>query len=222
MKLFPHSLFVADLKPRWVWVSGTLVLVTLSAGYLAFGASAGGAIVGSALANPLSLFAQRSPGVRGAGILAQTKLAYTNRKLPAHHSGVRVPGERVLSGTRSRPRAAPAASEPSIGGPLSSGVPVLGLQESPRDALVSPVSFAPTPGIGGAGVTGLVGGGGTGGVPGGNGTPPETVTAVPEPSTWLMMIAGFFLAGVSLRSRRREKARASGSDFGGLLAGKRL
>lgn len=34
--------------------------------------------------------------------------------------------------------------------------------------------------------------------------PPDTVPAVPEPGTWLMMIVGFFAVGTSLRMRRRR------------------
>lgn len=33
-----------------------------------------------------------------------------------------------------------------------------------------------------------------------------TVTAVPEPATWLMMFAGFFMVGFGLRTRKRSVA----------------
>ena len=55
------------------------------------------------------------------------------------------------------------------------------------------------------------GGGGSGGpTPGGNGggpTPPPT-GAIPEPTTWSMMLLGFGLLGTALRSRPRRKAPA--------------
>jgi hypothetical protein len=35
------------------------------------------------------------------------------------------------------------------------------------------------------------------------------VTAVPEPGTWTMLIAGFFAVGAAMRRRAREKTRPS-------------
>ncbi|HZZ69838.1 MAG TPA: PEPxxWA-CTERM sorting domain-containing protein, partial [Phenylobacterium sp.] len=35
---------------------------------------------------------------------------------------------------------------------------------------------------------------------------PGTITGIPEPETWALMIAGLGLAGVALRSRRRQAA----------------
>jgi hypothetical protein len=39
--------------------------------------------------------------------------------------------------------------------------------------------------------------------------PPEAppLTPVPEPSTWVMLISGFFFVGQGIRSRRAAKAR---------------
>lgn len=38
---------------------------------------------------------------------------------------------------------------------------------------------------------------------------PKAVPAVPEPGTWLTMLAGFGLIGVAIRGRRSEKATTS-------------
>ena len=64
------------------------------------------------------------------------------------------------------------------------------------------------PGVGGGGGGG--GGGPGGGNPGGGGdggtvVPPPPVIAVPEPSTWMMMLIGFGLLGAGLRLRRPAK-----------------
>jgi hypothetical protein len=65
------------------------------------------------------------------------------------------------------------------------------------------------PGVGGGGGGGG-GGGPGGGNPGGGGdggtvVPPPPVIAVPEPSTWMMMLIGFGLLGAGLRLRRPAK-----------------
>ena len=67
----------------------------------------------------------------------------------------------------------------------------------PGFAAIPPGGFGGTP----------PGGGGTGGTPPGNqppggGNPP--VGAVPEPSTWILMIVGFLFAGAGMRRQRRR------------------
>lgn len=165
----------------------------------------------AALADPLALFAARSPGERGAGALLSTK--------PGG------PAERVLSEVRDRD---PAAGDPpadpvapitpddvaalgnglpsdgalpgGAGGPGGGGAPG---GVSPFFAPFTPPSFggAPsdpdTPGSPPPGPPGIV--------------PPPIlggISAVPEPATWAMLILGFFGAGTALRLRTRRQAAA--------------
>jgi hypothetical protein len=67
----------------------------------------------------------------------------------------------------------------------------------------------PVPGAGGDGPSLPQDGdeGPHGGGPGG-GVVVDAITVVPEPATWAMMIAGFGLAGASLRQRRRVSGKA--------------
>lgn len=83
--------------------------------------------------------------------------------------------------------------------------------------------FAPAiqqPGAGSSGFAGTTPGGGTPGTPGsgtpGSGTPgtgnpgtvpatPTPVSAVPEPSTWAMLLSGFLVVGSALRLARRTR-----------------
>ena len=159
----------------------------------------------AALADPLSLFAARSPGARGGGALLSTKGG---------------PSERVLSTIRDRdpPPDPPGADNP--------GLPV-----TPEDvAALAPPAEGAAPGDGGgSGDPGPGGpsfgsfapfsapGGGGGFFPGGGaptfvpppGSPPPGggggVSAVPEPATWAMMIIGFFSVGAMVRRRARKE-----------------
>ncbi|WP_083800398.1 PEPxxWA-CTERM sorting domain-containing protein [Erythrobacter sp. SD-21] len=90
--------------------------------------------------------------------------------------------------------------------------PAVPLATAPPSLLI-PGGFVPgfnTPPGGGVGFT-PPGGGGTGGTPPGNpppGNPPPgggnpPVGAVPEPSTWALMILGFMFAGGAMRRRNR-------------------
>lgn len=160
------------------------------------------------LGDPDSVFDARSPGGRRYGWLVDTKQPRTG-------FDVGPPAERVLTSVRQRP------VPPVVPG---GGVPVSGY--TPGDGTLVPETVGPageTPldtvvptnpggvfipgspiiggGTGGGGNGG--GGGGTGGTPGG--TDPGTTTpippAVPEPSTWAMLILGFFAMGTMLRRR---------------------
>ena len=69
---------------------------------------------------------------------------------------------------------------------------------------------------------GYAGGGGGGGGGGGSGSGGETTVtpsapAVPEPATWLFMVAGFGLAGLALRRRASAWVPAGGYLLGGSL-----
>lgn len=102
---------------------------------------------------------------------------------------------RTVAAARAGP-CAPAIAAPPI-------VPLATFAEPvPSDGGSPGTSFlagSPLPGIG---VSGLGGGTGTGG--GGVVTTPP-VTAVPEPTTWSMMLMGFGVLGGILRSRQRSK-----------------
>ena len=185
-------------------------------------------MIGSALADPLSVLSDRSPGARGAGALTQTKPANSGSSLTSSEPGDGGHGatERVLANVRARP--------PAVGIPASSALP----GTETLSSLGSPAAAAATPGEGGVpfasggpgGVpalggftptsTGGGGGGPGGGGPGGGGessggtssggvvTPP----GVPEPATWIALMLGFFAIGGALRYRSvglRDKAGAS-------------
>jgi hypothetical protein len=154
------------------------------------------------LADPLSLFAERSPGERGAGPLLSTK--------PGG------PQERVLSEVRERD---PGAGDPAAAAPPGPNDPVFG---------VAPDTFAPGGGAPGGGDPGDPGGGDPGFFPGGPGAvgpqflqrptpfvapgnpgiPGDPglpgIPAVPEPATWAMLILGFFAVGAAVRRARKH------------------
>jgi hypothetical protein len=138
----------------------------------------------AAVENPLAVFSARSPGERGAGPLLSVK-------------GEK-PEERVLSSMRTRPPA-PEVSAPdmlmpealtpeTLAGITDGGIP----QDLPADEIgVLPGGYNPDVG------------------PGGVPYPPDVIpvpggAAVPEPATWVMLIAGFFSAGAALRRRRQR------------------
>lgn len=169
-------------------------------------AAQGGAVLREALRDPASIFSGRSPGERGPGALTSSKPHLTTWQ----------PSERVLSPVLERPgtagQPAPAAlpeqvaaalgpgSSPAAGGPGGGIAPV-------------PLPIPGFPGSSGGiippGGGGSSGGGGSGGGSSGGGNPPPpppVVTAVPEPATWIMMIAGVALIGLQLRRRRTTAA----------------
>jgi uncharacterized membrane protein YgcG len=152
-----------------------------SAGLLA---AQGGAVLREMLRDPLAILSDRSPGERQGGALAQSKQHLATG-----------PTERVLSPVLERP---------------ATPIPV-NLDNLPARAqeVIDPGSRT-NPGVPGGGNGGGSGGGGGGGGSGGGGPPgpnppgpptPPVVTPVPEPTTWLMMIAGVALLGLQLRRR---------------------
>lgn len=169
-----------------------------SAGVLA---AQGGAMLREALRDPASIFSGRSPGQRGAGALVQSK---------PHMAAA--PSERVLSPVLERPGTPIPANLDDLPNKVMDvvapgAVPVPG---TPGANIAAPPLPLPLPGVPGSsgGVIPPGGGGGGGGGSSGGGItppgppPPPVVTPVPEPATWVMMIAGVGLIGLQLRRRR--------------------
>ncbi|VWX52938.1 PEPxxWA-CTERM sorting domain-containing protein [Novosphingobium sp. 9U] len=171
-----------------------LALVTSAAYFGLFARAEDRAAVAATLRNPLSVFSARSPGARVGGALLQTKQRLAaSRRAGAPRPGVVLPRERVLSNVRTRPNA-----------------PALALAEPPLDArlLGSPSSAFDLPRVGLPGQTPgfdvpSFGGGDV--APSTGGTQPEVPVApgpaVPEPTTWAMMILGLGAIGWAMRSR---------------------
>lgn len=191
---------------RGLGVVGAVALLSVPTILLLGHSAAVESAVAAAIADPASILAARSPGGRAPGALSQSKLIQTKRRYA--RSGLKRPAgptERVLGQARTRPTdALPLgdAVDPLTGTPLAIPQGAFGDLAGDGPSLVGPgtVGFAGTP------VTGIGIGGGGGGVGGGGdgGTTPVVppVSAVPEPSTWLMTILGFFAAGIGLRRRR--------------------
>jgi PEP-CTERM motif len=153
----------------------------------------------------VELLHQRSPGKRTVAHLAMTK----HKKVALH--------ERALPKVRRRPPALamapipplPAEFPPAFVDLVAPPVPV---QMASLEAL--PVGPFQLPGSVGGFFLSPPGGGLI--LPPGETptsppivTPPVTITAVPEPGTWAMILSGFAMIGLSLRrTRRRERTAA--------------
>jgi hypothetical protein len=173
-------------------------------------AAAVAAALADAVRDPGSIFADRSPGERGDGLLLQTKpdrVALAPGLLPVG------PEERVLADVRERP----PETELALAGPA------FALEQPPGPEIGPPPSFPPstsfpTPPAGiGPGAPPLLSGPITppnsestppgGGPPGGGppGTPTLPPTPVPEPAVWMLMILAIFGVGAALRWKRAEQ-----------------
>ncbi|MEG3122401.1 hypothetical protein [Sphingomonas sp. GB1N7] len=205
-----------DLRKILVLVPAALLTAGLS---YSLSSPTSGSLIAAALADPLSVFADRSPGTRTTAALNQTKKARAHSKDGSRAVAANPPSERVLTNVRTRPPVAvPDASQYTdalLTTPLASDgaavVPDIGILPP---AAVAPTGIGSIPGFAPGGVGFLPGGGGGGGggvVPVEPGAP---VAGVPETSTWLMLIVGFFAIGWSLRSRPKgffgERERVSG------------
>ncbi len=185
-------------------------------------AGARGALM-AALTDPLSLFADRSPGGRGAGALLSTKPMKTAMADPG-------PEERVLAGVRDRDPPVDGLPElPGLNDPAFAaapgGLPPGGGPGDPADPPAGGSPFSPFSSLPPLGGPGFVSGGGgpPGSDPPGSGPPgtdppgvgppgggppglPPVLSAVPEPGTWAMLIFGFFAVGAAMRRRVRMQA----------------
>ncbi len=203
------SAVFTSLKAHKYALASGLLLAALPIGYAASNGTKAHSFVAAAFADPLAVLEGRSPGERKSGQLAQTKRPKGPPNLALK------PSERVLANVRTRPGAAPAAPEGGTQGPLET---FPGLLDAPAPAqavvadTVPATAIANIGGVGGGlpvipGVVasggGAAGGGGAPGAPGTGTQVPTAVVPVPEPAAWLMMISGFMLMGMSLRSRQR-------------------
>lgn len=165
----------------------------------------------------LAELAARSPGMRIGGVALKGKA----RRAPAF-------ARRPDSSTPGKePRASVLGTAVGPEGAAPSWLPAgtVGLPDSIVTPAVQDLPLPASPGSQGGGFAappfggGVIVGGGGGGGGGSGGTPPtsevpggETVippvivppiAAVPEPGTWLMLIAGFGLMGAAMRRRKQ-------------------
>lgn len=200
---------------RRVTVSATLVVVAAGTAFVGVSGPSGASALASAIMDPASVLAGRSPGARYPGALYQTKPA----RGPAAHvrTHVRtsvppaVPGLPVITGVEFT---GDLPTGPAFVDPFPPG----GLTLIPSGPSGVGGYAGGFPGGGGGFIGGSIGGGFNGGggggillpVTGGGGgivTPPPgtvtPVTPVPEPATWMTMIIGFAMVGAALRGRPR-------------------
>ncbi|HEY1124397.1 MAG TPA: hypothetical protein VGE65_02100 [Sphingobium sp.] len=213
-----------EIKPKWkqrLKVAAQLVAVLLVSAFLLMSNQQRSAVA-QVLRDPLSMLAARSPGERGDAALRQTKIK----------RGAMIPAafEKLLDKEHVSSPVATAAASPDV---------FSGQDELPAVADFVPGTHdgahqglpdgAPILAHGGGGYFQIVpgggpvgGGGGSGGgggetctdpakcgTPTGEPTPPPVLVAVPEPGTWLMIIAGFFSLGAILRFVPLSKIKAS-------------
>ncbi|MBO9670802.1 MAG: hypothetical protein J7485_09825 [Sphingobium sp.] len=208
-------------KPKWksrLKVAVQLVAVLLVSAFILMSNQQRSAIA-QVLRDPMSVLAARSPGERGDAALRQTKFKRA-APMPAAF-------EKLLDKE-------PAGAPVGAAGPTSEVLSVQNEPPTPADDFVPGTHDGAHEGLpdatpsfarGGGGYFQIVPGGGPALGGGGGGgdectdkikcaTPvgePETpiLVSVPEPGTWLMIIAGFFSLGAFLRFTPLSKASAS-------------
>ncbi len=210
-------LLVSSTALMLTWPGSAVSSGETAAGNAATGSAAAGAAVN---VDPLSVFSARSPGARADGAFLQSKLAYG----PNMKSTLGMPINEAIF-----PQDA-AAEEPAV--PAAAFAAPQGLEEPVFVDAAQPDSVIAGSGLPGTfsdgflatGSAGGFAGGGGGGFAGGGGggivppSPPigpidEIVgegAVVPEPGTWLMLIAGFFGIGTAMRAHGRAHGRARG------------
>lgn len=153
-----------------------------------------------------SMLNARSPGMRSAAAVstkapAVQKVAFTPTLAPPSSDVMaeRTPVVKIASA------APPVAILPAIAPAVLAPVPATALAAAfPAVAIATPAAIGGGSSLIGAAavlpfIPAVIGGGG-----GGGGLEINLAPAVPEPATWLMMIAGFGVLGFALRRRRRH------------------
>lgn len=180
-----------------IGVAAALSVVTLSNPRAAGALGDGVSETISGMKTVAAMLAERSPGERPVGALANLKpmrqAAVHERALPK----VRGPGPAAYEALAGPPPPIPLAAPPP--GPLfAEGAPVPIIPVTTGAPFGPPVlSNIPLPGGGGGGgaFPPIV----TSEVPN---VPPTPAESVPEPASWGLMLVGFALIGISLRRRR--------------------
>jgi hypothetical protein len=169
------------------------LFLVVPTGYLTIRSANGDASARAFLADPMSVFSDRSPGQRGIGDLGTTKPSYAMVSPVA---------------------AGPAGPDPEVALPDLEGfseAPIPGISESPfltPQPFGDEASFAPSGSFDPFGSGGPMGGVFPPLLSPPPGAPPVRPPAVPEPDTWLMMITGFLAIGSALRSRKKRRTEA--------------
>ncbi|CAA9524624.1 MAG: hypothetical protein AVDCRST_MAG62-1342 [uncultured Sphingomonas sp.] len=193
------------LKQRYnrrAFSAGACLLLAAAAGVplgmSTMGVDMGGPMVESAQ-RVMAMLDARSPGERTKAELTKAKAARRKLALAA------APRQRAL-GKIIQPKAAVAKPfvDALTAAPVAAVAPVLS-SVAPLAQVLAPPAASPIA-IGGLIIAPPAGGGGGGGggggvLPGNPVTPPNQVPAVPEPSTWLMMLLGFGTVGWAIRRR---------------------
>ena len=141
-------------------------------------------------------YLNRSPGERDEALLlkGKGKLAgkgksgsMASREVPAGAPEQAALGK-VFEAPAAAPEAIPGTEAPVSETPLAAAAP-------PGDvpSVLNPGGFVPSPPGGGGG--GTIGGGGN------PPPPPPPPGPIPEPSTWALMLVGFFFSGFAMRRR---------------------
>lgn len=167
--------------------------------------------------NLVTAFLSRSPGERGA-----TDANKGKAKAKAPESGnvatAATPKQRALGKVFDAPASKPVAT--GISQPILAFLPDnIASETNPVLASVLPVLgggssiFSPVTGGGIGGGGGFIGGGGGGGGSGPIVNPPPVpavASAVPEPSTWILLLLGFAAIGASIRRPKMAGAMLAG------------
>lgn len=167
--------------------------------------------------NAVQEFLGRSPGERGATdiLKGKAKRALAKDDAPI---GKPKPAQRALGKTFDDPLVSlvgPLTPAPAVeflpvdAAPAAPAIPALALTVPGGSGGFTPVGGGF---IGGGGGGGSGGGGGDGIVPPPPAPPP--VAAVPEPSTWTLLLIGFAAVGASIR-RSKKAGKLSGPDRAG-------
>jgi hypothetical protein len=146
----------------------------------------------------LELLGQRSPGQRQAGALIKSKGGPVE-KLHAAEPSQRALGKIFASPADNIEDLLAGPHPPFLGEPLMIGPPIP-LELDLGDSIGPPNTYmAPGPGT-------FISGGPGGESPGIE--VPTPAAAVPEPSTWALMLLGFGMCGYALRRRRQQELSA--------------